>query len=92
MTYRNGEDIFDNLKTPVEQLKTQNVELYAFSVGSLIKHKTLEFITTEPSSTHVFKSDQVGNLIEGIRKLTEAECPKIGMCQISSACSSSNTI
>ena len=77
MTYHNGQDIFDILKTPVEQLKGKNVQLYAVSVGSLVKDKTLQFITT--GAGYIFKSDQASNLIEGIKKGSEAECPKIGM-------------
>ena len=77
MTYHNGQDIFDILKAPVEQLKGKKVQLYAVSVGSLVKDKTLQFITTGPG--YIFKSDQASNLIEGIKKGSETDCQKIGM-------------
>jgi len=75
MTYHNGQDIFDILKAPVEQLKGKKVQLYAVSVGSLVKDKTLQFITTGPG--YIFKSDQASNLIEGIKKGSETDCQKI---------------
>ena len=81
MTYRDGQDIFDIMKTPIEQLKAKSVELYAASVGSMVKERTLQFIASDPTSVHVFKSDQASNMVEGIKRLTETECPTIGMYQ-----------
>lgn len=77
MTYRNGEDIFDILKAPIDKLKALKVGMFAVSIGKLVKEKTLKFVTTNPA--YFFKTDEAAKAVEVIKKLTEMECPKIGM-------------
>ena len=82
MTYRDGKDILDILRAPVQSLLAKQVKLYAVSVGDIVKVKTLHFIAEDSpgsASSRLFPSDQVANLIENIKKGTVTECPKIGM-------------
>lgn len=91
MTYRNGEDIFDTLKTPVDKLKALKVQMLSASIGVVIKDRTLKFISTESGNRHVFKSEYASALIEKLKNIVETDCLEIGIlysfqCQCPSIC------
>ncbi len=73
MTFRDGKDNTEFLKIPKDKLTAAKVKTFSIGIGDY-KAQTLEYISSEPSNTHVTKITEYQNMPVELQKSAETTC------------------